>query len=84
VTPEAIVNYTEQESQVAFTNGDAVFMRNWPYIFGIVGTPDSKITADQLGVGPSAHPRFLDPELERARGVELPGQRSDRRHGRRL
>ena len=66
VTPEAVVNYTETESQVAFTNGDAVFMRNWPYIFGIVGTPDSKIKADQLGVAPLP---TLDSSIQSSSGL---------------
>lgn len=52
ITPEAIITYTELESDTAFRNGDAVFMRNWPYVYGIVLGGDAKIKIDQVGVAP--------------------------------
>ena len=39
------------EAQAAFLNGDAVFCRNWPYMFGLAGDPEmSKIQPGQVGV----------------------------------
>ncbi|HET7478609.1 MAG TPA: ABC transporter substrate-binding protein [Rubrobacteraceae bacterium] len=53
VSPQAVTNYTEQESQTAFLNGEAVFCRNWPYMYALVGNPDeSKIKTDQVSVAP--------------------------------
>jgi multiple sugar transport system substrate-binding protein len=53
ITPEAVVNYTETESQTTFLNGDAVFMRNWPYVYGLLSDPEqSKIRPDQVDVAP--------------------------------
>jgi multiple sugar transport system substrate-binding protein len=51
VTPQAVASYTLWEADAAFLNGDAVFCRDWPYIYAAVGDPQmSKITLDQVGV----------------------------------
>ncbi len=53
VAPEAVAAYKEPESQAAFLNGDSVFMRNWPYIFGLLPDPkESKIKPEQVDVSP--------------------------------
>jgi multiple sugar transport system substrate-binding protein len=53
VAPQAVANYTFLESHTAFLNGDAVFCRNWPYMYGLAGIPDaSKIEPEQVGVSP--------------------------------
>jgi len=53
VAPAAVAAYKEPESQAAFLNGDAVFMRNWPYIFGLIPDPkESKIKPEQVDVSP--------------------------------
>jgi len=53
ITPEAVVNYTETDSQTTFLNGDAVFMRTWPYVYGLLSDPEqSKIKPDQVDVAP--------------------------------
>jgi multiple sugar transport system substrate-binding protein len=53
VTPQAVANYTFLESQTAFLNGDSVFCRNWPYMYGLAGNPEmSKIEPEQVGVWP--------------------------------
>jgi multiple sugar transport system substrate-binding protein len=56
-SPEAVAVYQEDESAGAFLNGDAIFLRNWPYIYALVGTSDyPKLRTDQVGVSelPSA------------------------------
>src|SRR5215204_1353121 len=51
VAPQAVASYTTWEADVAFLNGDAVFYRDWPYIYAAVGDPQmSKIKFDQVGV----------------------------------
>jgi multiple sugar transport system substrate-binding protein len=51
IAPEASGDYTTQESQVVFTNGDAVFMRNWPFVFGLLSDPEtSQVKPDQVDI----------------------------------
>ena len=51
--PEAVLEYTEDQSQPAFTNGDSVFLRNWPYVYAIASDPkESKIKPEQVGIAP--------------------------------
>ncbi|SDM51227.1 extracellular solute-binding protein [Sediminibacillus halophilus] len=39
-TPDDILNYAEGEASTAFENGNAVFERNWPYIYGRLKNPE--------------------------------------------
>jgi multiple sugar transport system substrate-binding protein len=51
ISPEAVTVYKEDESAGAFLNGDAVFLRNWPYVYALIGTSDyPKLETDQVGV----------------------------------
>jgi multiple sugar transport system substrate-binding protein len=51
VTPQAVASYTLGQADVAFLNGDAVFCRNWPYMYALVGVPEmSKIEPAQVGL----------------------------------
>jgi multiple sugar transport system substrate-binding protein len=51
LSPDASVNYTTQESQSIFTNGDAVFMRNWTFVYGLLASPEtSRIKPEQVGI----------------------------------
>jgi multiple sugar transport system substrate-binding protein len=53
VAPEAVVVYKEQESYTAFLGGDYVFVRHWPYMYGIAADPAvSSVKPEQLGVAP--------------------------------
>lgn len=53
VSPQAVSTYTEEETQAAFLNRDAVFARNWPYMYALTGDKkSSSITQDQVGVAP--------------------------------
>jgi multiple sugar transport system substrate-binding protein len=57
ISPEAVAVYEETETQGEFLRGDAVFLRNWPYVYALVGDPaESKLKPDQVGVSelPSA------------------------------
>ena len=51
VAPVATGDWTTQESVASFTNGDAVFMRNWPFTYGLLSNPqDSRVRPEQVGV----------------------------------
>jgi multiple sugar transport system substrate-binding protein len=49
--PQAVTTWTETESGQNFRNGDAVFLREWPGQYGLIGTPEeSKIKPEQVGI----------------------------------
>ena len=51
IAPEASGDYTTQESQAVFTSGDSVFMRNWPFVFGLLSDPEtSRVKPDQVDI----------------------------------
>jgi trehalose/maltose transport system substrate-binding protein len=51
VTTRAMLTYMEEESQAAFPNGDAVFMRSWSYVYALASDPaQSKIEPGQVGL----------------------------------
>ncbi|QIN78250.1 extracellular solute-binding protein [Rubrobacter marinus] len=51
IAPQAVANFTETESQEAFLQGDAIFCRNWPYLYALTTDPEgSQITPEQVGV----------------------------------
>lgn len=52
VAPQASGDYTTQESQASFTNGDVVFMRNWPFVYGLLSDPEtSRVKPGQVDIG---------------------------------
>ena len=51
VAPKAVSTYKETETDPTFLNGDAVFARNWPYMYALAGTEDyPKVKPEQIGV----------------------------------
>ena len=51
ISPRGVLNYTEEEGRGVFQSGNALFMRNWPYVWALVQSPDSAVK-DQVGVAP--------------------------------
>ena len=49
ISPEGVLNYTEEEARGVFQSGNAVFMRNWPYVWSLAQGPESAIK-DKVGV----------------------------------
>jgi trehalose/maltose transport system substrate-binding protein len=43
ISPEGVLAYGEEESRGVWQNGNAVFMRNWPYAYGLGNGDDSAI-----------------------------------------
>lgn len=54
VSPPGITTYAEEEARRLFQNGDAVFMRNWPYAFGLLSEPDSPVRG-KFAIQPMVH-----------------------------
>jgi trehalose/maltose transport system substrate-binding protein len=46
-----VLNYTEEEGRGVFQSGNALFMRNWPYVWALVQSQDSAVK-DKVGVAP--------------------------------
>jgi multiple sugar transport system substrate-binding protein len=56
VAPVAVSIYKEPETHATFLAGDAVFCRNWPYMYGLVEDPaQSSIKLDQVGIAAVPH-----------------------------
>jgi multiple sugar transport system substrate-binding protein len=52
IVPRAALTWHEEETRFAFQNGDAPFMRNWPYAFSLMqNAADSKV-AGRFAVAP--------------------------------
>jgi multiple sugar transport system substrate-binding protein len=55
VTPKAVTTFQEEESRQMFQQGNAIFMRNWPYVWQLAQGPDSKVKGK---IGVEALPKF--------------------------
>jgi multiple sugar transport system substrate-binding protein len=54
VTPPGVSSYQEEEGRRLFQNGQALFMRNWPYAWPLMQEPDSAMRS-QFGIKPMVH-----------------------------
>ena len=53
VAPVAVPSYKEYESYTVFLNGDALFMRNWPYVYACAADSSlSRVEQGRIGVAP--------------------------------
>jgi len=51
--PQAVLQYKEDESHSSFLNGEAVFIRNWPYMYSLAGSEDyPDVKPEQVGIAP--------------------------------
>jgi trehalose/maltose transport system substrate-binding protein len=49
ISPQAVLNYKEEDARGTFQSGNAVFMRNWNYAYALVTGKDSPVK-DDVGV----------------------------------
>lgn len=54
IAPEAVTTYGEEEVRKAFQEGQAVFMRNWPYAWKHLNAEDSRVRG-KVGICPMVH-----------------------------
>ncbi|MFD0207435.1 MULTISPECIES: extracellular solute-binding protein [Saccharothrix] len=57
--PQAAFEYREEESRRAFQDGNAVFMRNWPYVRPWLDRPESNVRGSKWGAVPLPGPSAL-------------------------
>jgi ABC-type glycerol-3-phosphate transport system substrate-binding protein len=52
IVPSAVLTWQEEQARFAFQNGQAVFMRNWPYARAPLAQDASSAVAGRFGVAP--------------------------------
>ena len=50
--PKQAIEYTEEEGRIAFEQGKLLFLRNWPYVYGLAATEDSSKVKGKFDVAP--------------------------------
>ena len=58
VSPESVLTYKEEDARRVFTEGQALFMRNWPYAWSMAEGPESKVKG-LVGIAPLPHAQGL-------------------------
>ena len=51
ISSAGVLNYAEEDARGVFQNGQALFMRNWPYAWSLAESPDSPVRG-MVGVAP--------------------------------
>lgn len=51
ISSVGVLNYAEEDARGVFQNGQALFMRNWPYAWSLLESPDSGVRG-KVGVSP--------------------------------
>jgi multiple sugar transport system substrate-binding protein len=50
--PRSVLTWQEEHARLAFQNGDAVFMRNWPYAWALLQDPAQSQVAGRVSIAP--------------------------------
>jgi multiple sugar transport system substrate-binding protein len=50
--PKEAITYTEEEGRQAFQNGELLFLRNWPYVYGLAQTEGGSKVKNKFDVAP--------------------------------
>ncbi len=52
IVPQSVLTWQEEQTRFAFQNGQAMFMRNWPYAAALLGDPKDSAVAGRFAVAP--------------------------------
>lgn len=52
IVPREVLTWQEEQTRFAFQNGEAVFMRNWPYAYPLMQDPERSRVAGRFAVAP--------------------------------
>jgi multiple sugar transport system substrate-binding protein len=52
ISPPAVLTWQEEQTRFAFQNGDAMFMRNWPYAYPLMEDSTQSRVAGRFAVAP--------------------------------
>ena len=55
ITPQAVTTMVEEPSRIPFTQGNAIFLRNWSYVWGLAQDPKESKVVGKVGVAPLPH-----------------------------
>ncbi|WFR98851.1 ABC transporter substrate-binding protein [Rhizobium tumorigenes] len=55
ISPQNVLSWDEEPSRQPFTSGEAMFMRNWSYVYPIAQDPKASQVVDKVAVAPLPH-----------------------------
>lgn len=55
VSPVSVTTYDEEPSRLVFTSGNAIFLRNWSYVWGLAQDPAQSKVVGKVGIEPVPH-----------------------------
>ena len=78
IVPPAVLTWQEEQTRFAFQTGQAVFMRNWPYAYGLLEDRSQSRVAGRFAVGAMPGGRRRTARDRRARRIRAGHQRVQR------
>lgn len=52
ISPKSVLTFDEEPSRTVFTDGNAIFHRNWSYVWSVAQDPAQSKVVDKVGVAP--------------------------------
>ncbi len=52
IAPSSVTNFREEDARLTFMRGDAVFMRNWPYVWNLLQVDEMSPVAGRVDIAP--------------------------------
>ncbi|MEI6156909.1 MAG: extracellular solute-binding protein, partial [Atribacterota bacterium] len=52
ITPEEVNTFDEEPSRTVFTDGNAIYLRNWTYVWNVSQNKDQSSVVDKVGIVP--------------------------------